>query len=384
MHTQPTGGWWTRNWRSACAALAICTATPCLWDSDTIDTELRGVPDALDLIVGRWHHHGEAYYRERVQRISALEGPSLDELDDLAVAHEHLGDRAAAIAVMERKAARLAEHPDRDHEYRRLANLGTFLAHDGRYEEALVQLRAAVSLNPAAHFGRETFQIAAIEYVAAAKERPALWAEQSFLRHAGYRMNLALGFVRYSAADADCDMGLDFDTAYRAIGGMIRFGGREGAELFRSLGELMLDKGHLNLAWWAFRRAIEREHPAASELRDTLTRIESHWTQAALYQAANSIPDEAQYLAVRANADQWVAAFRDLEAAAIARGEDVRSDDAVKRILAAADQAVPRTALPTAWSIGYWTWQQFAWVGGAVLLAAYVAERLRQHRARAG
>jgi tetratricopeptide (TPR) repeat protein len=366
--------------KATLACLFVLSATPCLWDSDTIDTELRGVPDALDLIVGRWHHHGPAYYQERVRRLGALTTPSLDDLDDLAVAHEHLGDRAAAIAVMGRKAELLAKQPDQEHEYRRLANLGTFLAHDGRYEEALVQLRAAVKLNPAAHFGRETFQIEAIEFVVAAKQRPALWAEQSFLRHAGYHLD---GFGRLIVGlQEDADRGLDFDEAYRAIGGMIRFGGREGPELFRSLGELMLTKDHLNLAWWSFRRAIERGHPAADELRRCMQRIEDHWREAARYQAANPIPDEFLFESVRANAEQWCATFRELEAAAIGRGEEVRSDAAVQRLLVAADRKVPRLPQPSAWSIGYWTWQQYAWVFGVAIFVGYVVVRVRQHRAR--
>lgn len=39
--------------------------TPCIWDSDTLDTELRGLPDAFDLIVGRWHRHSDAYYEQQ-------------------------------------------------------------------------------------------------------------------------------------------------------------------------------------------------------------------------------------------------------------------------------------------------------------------------------
>ena len=360
--------------------LASVTATPCLWDSDTIDTELRGVPDAFDLIVGRWHHHGEAYYRERVARLAALPQLTSSDYDDLAVAHEHLGDHDAAIAVMGRKAAALAKEADLGHEYRRLANLGTFHAHAGRYDEALVHLRAAVDLNPNAHFGRERFQIEAIEYVAAAKQRPELWAEMSFLRHAGYRLVMFPVNVAHPAG-AILDRELGFETAYKAIGGMLRFGGRESAELFRSLGELMLSQQHLNLAWWAFRRAIERGHPASENLRTVLVSIERHWREAARYNTANPIPDEALYVAMRANADQWVAAFRALEAEAVARGADVRSDEAVRRLLTEADRRVPRLELPTSTIVG-WIKKNLTWLGVVVLLGCYVVLRLQGRRQR--
>ena len=44
----------------AAFALLAFAAVPCYWDSDTLDTELRGLPDAFDLVVGRWHRHGDA------------------------------------------------------------------------------------------------------------------------------------------------------------------------------------------------------------------------------------------------------------------------------------------------------------------------------------
>jgi len=30
--------------------LAVSAMAPCLWDSDTLDTELRGLPEAFDLV----------------------------------------------------------------------------------------------------------------------------------------------------------------------------------------------------------------------------------------------------------------------------------------------------------------------------------------------
>lgn len=42
------------------AQLLALPAAPCLWESDTFNTELRGLPDAFDLVVGRWHRHGDA------------------------------------------------------------------------------------------------------------------------------------------------------------------------------------------------------------------------------------------------------------------------------------------------------------------------------------
>ncbi|MCA8976512.1 MAG: hypothetical protein KDC98_17460 [Planctomycetes bacterium] len=364
---------------------------PCLWDSDTLDTELRGLPDAFDLVTGRWHRHGEAYYRERIARLGAKPHPTLAELDDLAVAFERVGERERAVAVMAKKAEALAAAPDREHEYRRLANLGTFHAHAGRYDEAVVELRQAVALNPAAHFGRERLQIRLIEYAAAARQEPSRWTQQSFLRYAGYPFG---SFPSRAFADPaqdgeptfvddveiDCD--LDWDQAYRAVGGMLRFGGREGPELYRALGELFLEKEHLNLAWWAFRHAIERDHPAAEVLTQQLARIADHWREAesvhTMQLAGTGVraPTEAEYTAIRASADRWLATFQELEAAAVARGEDVASDATLAALLAEADRRVPRPAAPRGWS------SLELLLAGLALIAAVVAVHAVHRRRR--
>jgi tetratricopeptide (TPR) repeat protein len=331
-------------------ALVGAAMAPCIWDSDTLDTELRGLPDALDLVVGKWHRHGEAYYRQRVTQLAEKDPLTLGECDDLAVAYERLGERDQAVAVMARKAALLDAADDEEHRYRYHANLGTFHAHAGRYDEALVELRAAVARNPDAHFGRERYQIELIEFVAAAKEDPALWQRFSFLRHAGYQVRAFIGAegLRYRP-DRSRDWGddwrgeraLDWDEAYKAVAGMLRFGGLEGPELYRSLAELFLMRQHLNLAWWALERAIERGHPARELLRRGQRSIEAHWDEARKHNGGGHVaPTSANVAAKRAAADAWLAAFQRLEAAALERGDDVRSDAALRGLLDAASAEV--------------------------------------------
>jgi hypothetical protein len=143
----------------------------------------------------------------------------LADFDDLAVGHERLGDSAAAVTVMRRKAALIGlQTPQRPqalpgvadaseqaridldawrargtlsetdhHRYTTLANLGTSLIHgkmrsmlDGeaearsRVEEGLACLQEAVRINPAAHLGRETWQIVAVEHLLAVARDPGL------------------------------------------------------------------------------------------------------------------------------------------------------------------------------------------------------------------
>ncbi|MEC8653324.1 MAG: hypothetical protein VYA51_04605 [Planctomycetota bacterium] len=321
--------------------------TPCLWDSDTLDTELRGLPDALDLVAGRWHRHSDAYYADRVARLANKDPLSFAECDDLAVAYEHGRDRSMAVAVMAKKAAMLAATPNKEHQYRYHANLGTFYAHEGKFDDALRELRAAIAVNPEAHFGREVFQVELIEYVAAARKDPELWKRFSFLRHAGYKLRafLAADGLRYAPSSTrnwDEDWRgtreLDWDKAYKAVAGMLRFGGLEGPELYRALAELFLVKRHLNLAWWALERAIERGHPAASLLRAGQAGIAKHWDESrSHYPKTPRPPSRQQVQEQRDAADRWVAAFQAAEAAAIKRGQDVRSDAALRRLLDAAN-----------------------------------------------
>lgn len=370
----------------------LCTLlipfAPCLWDSDTLDTELRGLPDAFDLVVGRWHRHGDAYYRDRVTRLGGKTELTLAEFDDLAVAHERLGDDAAAVATLERKAAALAKAPDPDHQYRLLANLGTFHAHAGRYDEALVALREAVALNPNAHFGREIWQIEAIEFVAAARRNPVLWQESSLLLQGGHELPATVHDFLWpptptnAVDDATPARRLDPKDAYRGIAGMVRFGQRDSAMLFEALAEVFLAERHLNLGWWAMRRAIEAGHPASDSMRRSLRAIESHWREAADYtETKHKAPDEALYTAVRENAGRWLATFQRLEAEALARGDDVRSDAAVQTLVAAADQAVPRMTMPTAWGRQDWISGLMVAAVVTVMLAVVLERRLRRRQA---
>lgn len=355
-----------------CALAAVGAAgAPCLWDRDTLDDELRGLPDAFDLAVGRFHRHGEAYYRARIAVLTAKPQLALADYDDLAVAHEHLGERAQAIEVMQRKAKALAGRDDAEQRYRYHANLGTFYAHDGRYDEALVELEQAVAIRPDAHFGRESYQIGLIRFARDAKAHPEIWGRGWLLRDE-LGVDEPLGRADpneavHVLALREPDEGA-WQQAYTAVGAMLRFGGREGPELYRSLGVLHLGQRNLHLAWWSLQHAIERGHPAAAGLRETIESIEAHWREAEDLQASlNVVPTVAQYQRVRAATDAWVAAFQDLETAAIARGEDVSSDEALRQLLAAADARVPRPQL------GGTAWKQFLMLARSPLAIAAVA-----------
>jgi tetratricopeptide (TPR) repeat protein len=174
--------------KAAVLALVALPVLPCIRDTDTPGSELRGLPGAGALLVtGRLPFHGKAGHEERVRRIPpALEArpEDLAACDDLAVAWERLGDHERALAVLDRKAAALRERPDPGQEYRMLANRGTFLARAGRFDEAIPVLEGAVALEPRAHFGRERYPIDHYRCLAAAGKDPTLWEREDFLSFA--------------------------------------------------------------------------------------------------------------------------------------------------------------------------------------------------------
>jgi tetratricopeptide (TPR) repeat protein len=333
---------------------------PFSWDSDTLADELRGLPDDHDLLSGRWLRHSTDYYRHRLETLPThIEAHPTDlaAFDDLAVAHERLGDRSSALAVIERKSRVLADLAQDDagaeianHRYRYHANKGTFLAHSGRFEEAIVELEKAIAIEPAAHFGRERFQIDLIRHVAACRKEPSLWEQHDFLTFANvvpsdrpfFSVTGSTGFTAKLRVD-DSTTRVPWAELHTAIVGMLRFGGLEGPELYRALGDLHLAKQNLHLAWWAYGVAIERGHPAEAHLALVRDGIVRHWREANEHSRKKTpIPTAEEFRDARARSARWLAEFHRLERAALKSGRAPSDPAVLKDLLAAADKAVPR------------------------------------------
>jgi hypothetical protein len=163
-------------------ALALLLGLPlslaaCLWDRDTPADEAKGMLEVVAAITGRFERNPPLYYEMRLARVA-------DELQsdpaDLA-ACDRLGRGDEAIAWMERKHAQLENHdpanPEtREHLYRYHANLGTFLVHrwarQGADRSRIDEVKAArdhiakaIAINPHAHFGREKYQLQALDWI---------------------------------------------------------------------------------------------------------------------------------------------------------------------------------------------------------------------------
>jgi hypothetical protein len=272
-----------------------------------------------DVLHERYARHGRAYYTERNR--SAREdlarlppgGPWDAASDDLAAGLDRLGDDDGAVRVMRDK---LASQTDRGVAargvYSTYANLGTFLVHGNlraaqagavdakeRVREGLNFIRKAIVVKPDSHFGREQWQIVAIEFLLGAIEKPDLLRtfdlignrfdsvfdprERRVLGIASwtqggayiYRSRLRQGdpierdetlaeYIQHVGAEGDWPnlflvlshrRPVPFDEPTLGIIGMWREGGGANPHFALCLGETMLRVGQRYLAWSAFERA---------------------------------------------------------------------------------------------------------------------------------
>ncbi|XHC24922.1 MAG: hypothetical protein ACFHWZ_08195 [Phycisphaerales bacterium] len=157
------------------AALVLLTAKAvlaCFWDRDTLAQEAAGLPGVVEVLLGRIDRWPPEYYAMRLERVTKeleADPTNLALYDDAAVASDRLKRYDEAIEWMAGKRAVLDTLPENsaeriEHEYRYLANLGTHHAHrwiaNGGsaadltdLERAIELIRAAIDLNPDAHFG---------------------------------------------------------------------------------------------------------------------------------------------------------------------------------------------------------------------------------------
>ena len=163
--------------------LLLCLALPsfaCLNDMDSLATEAKGLPGTLEVITGRFERNPPLFYEMRLARVSKeikANPAKLELYDDAGVACDRIGRDDEAIAWMAKKRAHLKPYPqDKEQWYRYHANLGTFQAHQwlrsganrkiiGEMKTARDNIKRAIEIKPDAHFGREKYQLMAMEWI---------------------------------------------------------------------------------------------------------------------------------------------------------------------------------------------------------------------------
>jgi tetratricopeptide (TPR) repeat protein len=357
--------------RTSVLLAALLVASPlcaCLWDGDTLAQESAGLPDVKAIIVGGFPRNPPLYYEMRLERAAGLlktRPDDLDAYDDAAVACDRLGRSDEAIEWMSKKAAALERmnyqpkaHAQPNHKYRYLANLGTFNAHrwfkNGAKRDAMDDLprardliKQAIAENPDAHFGREEYQLRALEWViqgepfvpskGAAADR---WSKLPYetrekLALPGQLPNL-LGITHQQAVRIhDDDSNLDklgLKGAIEGLCGLIIMGNAwESVDVFYALAMALQTTGRSSFAYMAVLRVLALVDagrnsivPGAPTGRELRAAIEESETGIGLF--ADRLENrgsvvEAEYEVLKANAEKWTYARNEYLLAKLKAGE---------------------------------------------------------------
>ncbi len=331
---------------SAAAGFAAAPAArACLWDRDTLAMERERFPTALELITGKFLRRSFALYLwridDRIERLST-DPENLALQDDLAVAYDKTGQHDKAIALA---TAMRARKPGR---YETEANLGTFYIHAGDREQGLRHIRAALKINPDAHFGREKYQALLAEYVLLRLRenngtlRFPLGGESSKQQAAAAATHedAPAGAMPRSPAPAAREIGnfhefvlsraaasarsKETAAAVRGVLGMMKFGNFESPVLLEALGDLLLfgsvhhtERNAAQLAARAYLKASYHVKNAAARAEyrrqaENVLRATPDLTLDTLEAQLKREIDEARawFAAVEANEKQWIAEGR--------------------------------------------------------------------------
>lgn len=244
------------------------SALPCLWDRDTLKLEADGQEALLFTLIGRFDQFPAEYYEARLARVAreVAEAPRrLALYDDAGVACDRIGRAGEALAWMAKKRTALdgLQDPDPFHEYTYLANLGTFYVHRwlraGRDRSDLEDVRRAhgliakaIELNPDAHFGRERYQLLAMEELldpqGGLDKGPSM---PSLLT----RVTKEDIYARFSQKELD---NAGYSDAVEGVAGLIRLGAAwDSAAIWLALDHALLAKHDSYLARFASLRVSE-------------------------------------------------------------------------------------------------------------------------------
>lgn len=305
------------------ATLLFCVsnATACLWDYDTLRDERRGLPGVAEALAGKWEKHDDYFYQHRIAQMQALltrEPDNLAAMDNLAVAYEKTGQVDKAIELM------LTKLDKKPGEYTTHANLGTFYLHAGDFDRGIEHIKKAIEINPDAHFGREKYQLQVAEYIRDAKKDPKMLDRGSFV----------LPIVLGEDADADAESieahlrrvrvtrkahdNQEVNDAITGIVGMVRFGTGTSPHLYFALGDLLAARGDKHLAYRAYRRALEFEHP-----RPELVTAAANSVQEMIEKSGTM---DADFAKEKQHAAEWVKAYQAYERALIEHGKSTEDE----------------------------------------------------------
>ncbi len=309
--------------RLALLALVALTlpARACLndRDSDSLATQAAQLPETLRVITGRFPRNPPLYYHMRIDRERAALKTNPRQFglyDDIGVALDKLGKSDDALQTMKAKRAVLPafdakDKVNREAWYRTYANEGTFRAHRflkwgapvAKLDEmrtARAQIKRAIEIKPDAHFGRERYQLMAMDWIIARKSG----ATKKTL---GEWIEGRDGWQDARAQDENRK------RAVEGLSGMVVLGGAwESPDMFEALGRALSSAETVTLRHIAILRAQElliAGNPSLGGLKPqtlTATLRENDGTGVGQKVAQkNYIPLASMFGELRYEADNW-------------------------------------------------------------------------------
>jgi tetratricopeptide (TPR) repeat protein len=312
----------------ASCAFAISHVSACIWDSDTIASELARFPGIAEVMTGQFPRHSREFYewrRKTVEESLSKDPQQVALYDDLAVAQHKLGDHKAAIATMMKKDK---VKPDL---YETFSNIGTFYIYTGELQTAVNWIGKALVINPNAHFGREKYQKWLLNWIMERKDKGEPDDEESGI------LRKTKGFARFVALQQSTSAGArdpkedvfltakQRDDAIAGVVGMMRFADFDNPILQEALGDLLasgqLDWNASHLAALAYLHAAQKSSDPDDQKRlkeryDWAKRFMMKQENADLERMlANGLAKGKIYAdAVRADELAWIAAGQDASA----------------------------------------------------------------------
>ena len=306
----------------AVAALVALPANACLndRDSDSLATQAAQLPETLRVITGRFARNPPLYCQMRIARERAALAATPRQFnlyDDIAVALDKLGRDDEALQTMKRKRALLpafdaSDRTNRENWYRYFANAGTFRAHRflkagaplaklGEMKTARAQIKRAIEIKPNAHFGRERYQLMAMDWIVARKSGKT---KKTLGEWIGGRDGWKS--FEYNETLAQTGRG----RAVEGLSGLIVLGGAwESPDVFEALAASLNASDSVTLRYMALQRAQELLDARKPSLGDLNNKIgEEIWADnyETIHVNLQNYPRlDTLFLELRAEADSW-------------------------------------------------------------------------------
>lgn len=299
--------------------LMLLLALPCALCEDrdcdcqgsygSLSAERTALPRIYDLIFGLSTDHGPEYHRARLARLEAVPRAqwSGQDYDDHASSQARLGRDLAAVATLEAKVAALGPAPATT------ALRGRYLARARRFGDAAAALAEASRAEP----------------------NSAAWAWQALAAEAGPAL-IARAPSKYSVGLLGFDMSLrltsDFRTQppvivppqgrgadleaqlWRRLGlppapfeclpGVFELNATDQPEPFLALGELLAAASFRRLAWHAYQRAWDLEHPLSDDIASFQAQVALGLPESECYDLSGS-----RHYKLRRGAVAWTKAW---------------------------------------------------------------------------